>query len=79
MWYELAQCESGGNWAYDGASGYDGGLQFHPDTWRRNKPAGYPEYAWQATPDQQIEVGRIIQSRRGWGAWPSCAARLGLS
>lgn len=78
VWYSLAQCESGGRWSYNGSSGYDGGLQFHPDTWRRNKPSGYPEYAYQASPAQQIEVGKIVQSRSGWGAWPSCARKLGL-
>lgn len=78
VWYDLAACESGGRWDYNGSSGYDGGLQFHPETWSRNKPAGYPDYAWQATAGQQIEVGKIIQSRSGWGAWPSCAAKLGL-
>ena len=76
VWYRLAQCESGGRWHLD--STYDGGLQFHPDTWRRWKPSGYPEYAFQATPDQQITVGKRLQSARGWGAWPSCARKLGL-
>jgi resuscitation-promoting factor RpfB len=76
VWYRLAQCESGGRWHLD--STYDGGLQFHPDTWRRWKPSGYPEYAYQATPDQQITVGKRLQSARGWGAWPSCARKLGL-
>lgn len=78
VWYDLAQCESGGRWDYNGSSGYDGGLQFHPDTWRRNKPAGYPAYAYQASPQQQIEVGKAVQRRAGWGAWPSCARKLGL-
>ena len=77
-WDALAQCESGGRWDYNGSSGYDGGLQFHPDTWTRNKPAGYPQYAWQASAAQQIEVGKVIQRRSGWGAWPSCSAKLGL-
>lgn len=76
VWYDLAQCESGGRWDLDGT--YDGGLQFHPDTWRRNKPSGYPEFAHQASPAQQIEVGKVIQSKSGWGAWPSCASKLGL-
>lgn len=76
VWYDLARCESGLRWSYNGT--YDGGLQFHPDTWRRNKPSGYPEYAYQATPQQQIEVGKIVQRRSGWGAWPSCASKLGL-
>ena len=78
VWYDLARCESGLRWDYNGSSGFDGGLQFHPDTWRRNKPAGYPEYAWQASAQQQIEVGKVIQRRSGWGAWPSCSSKLGL-
>jgi hypothetical protein len=78
VWYDLARCESGARWDYNGGSGYDGGLQFHPDTWARNKPAGYPAYAYQATPEQQIEVGKIVQARGGWGVWPHCAAELGL-
>lgn len=78
VWYDLARCESGLRWDYNGSSGYDGGLQFHPDTWTRNKPSGYPAYAWQASAGQQIEVGKIVQRRSGWGAWPSCARKLGL-
>ena len=54
------------------------GLQFHPGTWRRWKPAGYPEYAWQASAQQQIEVARRLQAAVGWGAWPGCRAKLGL-
>lgn len=76
VWYDLARCESGLRWDANGT--YDGGLQFHPDTWSRNKPSGYPAYAYQATPEQQIEVGKIIQRRSGWGAWPHCARKLGL-
>ncbi|MBW3659548.1 MAG: DUF348 domain-containing protein [Actinobacteria bacterium] len=76
-WYRLAQCESGGRWSYDGA--YDGGLQFHPDTWNRWKPSGYPAYAWQASAEQQIAVGKRLHAVRGWSPWPSCARKLGLS
>lgn len=76
VWYRLAQCESGGRWSYDGA--YDGGLQFHPDTWNRWKPAGYPTYAWQASAAQQIAVGKRLHAARGWSPWPSCARKLGL-
>lgn len=76
VWYRLADCESGGNWGYDGA--YDGGLQFHPSTWNTWKPSGYPDYAYQATAQQQITVGRRLQAARGWSPWPSCARKLGL-
>jgi uncharacterized protein YabE (DUF348 family) len=77
VWYRLARCESGARWSYDGT--YDGGLQFHPDTWRRWKPSGYPAYAWQATAVQQITVGKRLHAARGWSPWPSCARKLGLA
>lgn len=76
VWDQLAQCESGGRWSLD--STYDGGLQFHPDTWNRSKPAGYPDYAWQASREQQIEVGKRVQASGGWGQWPTCSSKLGL-
>jgi len=76
VWYDLAQCESGGRWNHDGR--YDGGLQFHPDTWNRWKPAGAPQYAWQASPQVQIQAGQRLQANQGWSPWPSCARRLGL-
>jgi len=77
IWDQLAMCESRGNWAHPGPR-YHGGLQFHPGTWNSNKPAGYPEYAWQASREQQIEVAVRVQARQGWRAWPTCARKLGL-
>ncbi len=76
VWDRLAQCESGGNWHID--STYDGGLQFHPDTWNRWKPSGYPAYAYQATREQQIHVGKRLHAVRGWAPWPHCSSKLGL-
>lgn len=76
VWDRLARCEAGGNWSHNGY--YDGGLQFHPDTWTRNKPSGYPEYAWQASREQQIVVGKRVQAAQGWAAWPACSRKLGL-
>jgi len=76
VWDRLARCEAGGNWSHNGR--YDGGLQFHPDTWTRHKPSGYPEFAWQASRDQQIVVGKRVQASQGWGAWPHCSRQLGL-
>lgn len=76
VWDRLAACESGGNWGARGT--YHGGLQFHPDTWNRWKPAGYPTYAYEASREQQIEVGRRLQAARGWSPWPHCASKLGL-
>lgn len=51
-WDAIAQCESGGNWHID--STYDGGLQFHPETWLAYGGGRYARYAWQASRLQQI-------------------------
>jgi len=77
VWDDLAECEANGNWAHDRGR-YHGGLQFHPDTWRRHKPAGYPRYAYQASREQQIEVGERVKASQGWRAWPYCSRLLGL-
>lgn len=77
VWDRLAQCESGGNWA-SSVGLYEGGLQFHPSTWDRNKPSGYPDAAYQASRAQQIQVAERVLARQGWGAWPACASKLGL-
>ncbi len=77
VWDRLARCESGGNWS-SSVSLYEGGLQFHPSTWDRNKPAGYPDAAYQASRAQQITVAERVLARQGWGAWPACASKLGL-
>lgn len=77
-WDALAQCESGGRWSYNGGSGFDGGLQFHPGTWSAYAPDGYPTYAWQATREQQIAVAKRVLASQGWGAWPACSSKLGL-
>ncbi len=77
VWVALAECEAGGNWAHNQGT-YDGGLQFHPRTWRNYKLSGYPRYAWKATPMQQILVGYKILADQGWDAWPECSRKLGL-
>jgi resuscitation-promoting factor RpfB len=77
-WDQLAKCESGGNWSLNTGNGYHGGLQFHPDTWNRHKPSGYPAYAYQASREQQIVVGERVQASQGWGAWPHCSKVVGL-
>ena len=74
IWDALAQCESGGNWAYDGPSGFDGGLQFLPSTWLAWGGGRYAPYAWGATREQQIEIAE----GHAWSNWPACARKLGL-
>lgn len=83
VWDRLAQCESHGEWNYGphsnwGSKIYHGGLQFHPRTWTAYKLSGYPTYAYQATREQQIEVGKRVLAAQGWGAWPACSRELGL-
>ena len=76
VWDRLARCEARGNWSRAGR--YHGGLQFHPDTWRRHKPSGFPQFAYEATREQQIKVGERVQASQGWRAWPHCSRALGL-
>ncbi len=75
-WDALAQCESGGNWATNTGNGYSGGLQFSAGTWAAYGGTGS---AADATREQQIAVAEQVQAAQGWGAWPACAAQLGLS
>lgn len=75
-WDALAQCESGGNWATNTGNGYSGGLQFSASTWSAYGGTGS---AADASREEQIAVAEQVQASQGWGAWPSCAAQLGLS
>ena len=75
VWTRLAACESGGNWAANTGNGYYGGLQFSLSSWRAVGGSGYPHQASAAT---QIAMGQRLQASQGWGAWPGCAAELGL-
>ncbi len=76
VWDRLAQCESGGNWAINTGNGYYGGLQFSLGTWRAYGGSGYPHQHSRAT---QIAVAtKLRNAQGGYGAWPGCAAKLGL-
>jgi nucleoid-associated protein YgaU len=75
-WDSLAQCESSGNWGINTGNGYAGGLQFSPSTWAAHGGTGS---AANATREQQIAVAERVQASQGWGAWPACAAKLGLT
>jgi hypothetical protein len=80
LWDELAECESGGNWAINSGNGYYGGLQFLLSTWQINGGTAFAAYPHQATREQQITVGeRVVAANGGsFGAWGACAASLGL-
>ncbi|WP_427173751.1 transglycosylase family protein [Arthrobacter sp. 92] len=75
-WDSLAQCESGGNWSTNTGNGFSGGLQFTNSTWAAYGGTGSPA---SAPREQQIAVAEKVQASQGWGAWPACAAQLGLS
>jgi hypothetical protein len=75
VWDRLAQCESGGNWSINTGNGYYGGLQFSLSSWRAVGGSGYPH---EQSREQQISRAKRLRSRQGWGAWPSCASKLGL-
>ena len=75
-WDALAQCESGGNWSTNTGNGFSGGLQFTQSTWAAHGGTGS---AANASREQQIAVAQKVQASQGWGAWPACSAKLGLS
>jgi LysM repeat protein len=75
VWDQLAACESGGNWAINTGNGYYGGLQFSLSSWQAVGGSGLPS---DASREEQIARGEQLRARQGWGAWPSCSAKLGL-
>jgi hypothetical protein len=76
VWDRLAGCESGGNWHINTGNGYYGGLQFSLGTWHSYGGTGLPS---QHSRETQIAVAtRLRNASGGYGAWPACAARLGL-
>ena len=89
VWDQLADCESG-SWTGDGGfvegsatwtstkGLFEGGLQFHPDTWDGYRDPGMPGAAYEASREQQIAVAERVLDAQGWGAWPVCSRKLGL-
>ncbi|MDO5745664.1 MAG: transglycosylase family protein [Micrococcaceae bacterium] len=75
-WDALAQCESGGNWGINTGNGFKGGLQFTNSTW---KAFGGSGSAANASKSEQIRVAERVKAGQGWGAWPACSSKLGLS
>ncbi|MCZ8377698.1 transglycosylase family protein [Mycobacterium sp. CPCC 205372] len=79
QWDALAQCEAGGNWMINTGNGYFGGVQFDQNTWERNGGLRYAGRADLATREEQIAIAEVTRARQGWGAWPTCSARVGAS
>ncbi|MEV7088359.1 transglycosylase family protein [Streptomyces sp. NPDC093085] len=75
-WDQVAQCESGGNWAINTGNGFYGGLQFTSSTWAAYGGTAYAARADQASKSQQIAVAEKVLAGQGKGAWPSCGVNL---
>jgi hypothetical protein len=78
VWDDLAQCESGGNWAINTGNGYYGGLQFSYDTWHGYGGGDFAQYPHEATREEQIIVAERLHAARGFQPWPACRIKLGL-
>jgi len=78
-WDDVAQCESGGNWAINTGNGYFGGLQFAQGTWDEYRGQEFAPRADLATREQQIAVAERVLDGQGPGAWPTCGKRAGLA
>ncbi|MEU7631466.1 transglycosylase family protein [Nocardia sp. NPDC049220] len=79
IWDALARCESTGNWSINNGNGYFGGVQFDQSTWERQGGLKYAPRADLATREEQIAIAEVTRTRQGWGAWPACTSRLGMS
>jgi hypothetical protein len=78
-WDRLAGCESGGNWHINTGNGYYGGLQFNAGTWTNYGGGRFAPRADLATREEQIAIAEKVLHGQGWGAWPACSSRLGLT
>lgn len=80
-WDQLAQCESGGNWATNTGNGFGGGLQFmHQSsysTWLSFGGGEYAPHPWEASREQQIDIAERVLASSGWKAWPGCSRKFG--
>ena len=80
-WDQLAQCETGGNWATNTGNGFGGGLQFaHTSRWSTWLSYGGGEFAphpWEASREQQIDIAERVLASSGWRAWPGCSRKNG--
>ncbi|MFC8762914.1 MULTISPECIES: transglycosylase family protein [Streptomyces] len=78
-WGCVALCESSGDWHINTGNGFYGGLQFWHPTWVEHGGLTYAARADLATRAEQITVAEEVLRTQGWGAWPVCSKRYGLS
>ncbi|MFE5714938.1 transglycosylase family protein [Streptomyces sp. NPDC056501] len=78
-WGCVAECESSGRWHINTGNGFYGGLQFWQPTWVEHGGTKFAPRADLATRPQQITIAEEVLRTQGWGAWPVCSERYGLS
>ncbi|MFE4620739.1 transglycosylase family protein [Streptomyces sp. NPDC056747] len=78
-WGCVAECESSGRWHINTGNGFYGGLQFWQPTWVEHGGTKFAPRADLATRPQQITIAEEVLRTQGWGAWPVCSQRYGLS
>ncbi|MGW8398155.1 transglycosylase family protein [Streptomyces lydicus] len=78
-WGCLAECESSGDWHINTGNSFYGGLQFWQPTWEAFGGLAFAPRADLASRAEQIEIAKRVQAAQGWGAWPVCARRYGLT
>lgn len=61
-----------------GTTIHHGGFQFNPGTWSAYKSSHHPQFAYDASPQQQYEVAQRVQAAQGFQAWPVCSQKVGL-
>lgn len=92
VWDRVADCESGdwdadavprpgsARWDYglefDHGDIFQGGLNFHPDTWETYRDPDMPDHAGDATRVEEIEIAERVLADQGWEAWPVCSEMM---
>ena len=64
-----------------GTNIHSGGFQFADSTWSWIAPMvglGHIRFAYEATPQEQLQVAKKVQELQGFEAWPVCARKIGL-
>ena len=76
-WDEVAECESGGDWAIVSADGrFSGGVQFSKTSWDAMGGQEFAAYPNQASKEEQIIVAERLEDVQGMGAWPVCGSGM---
>ncbi len=76
VWDQIAQCESGGNWAANTGNGYYGGLQFNPGTWSSYGGSGHAAREQPRAADRRRRARRRCRGRLRRLAALRCPVRL---